>query len=153
MNEKLKIILDNAIKEEQYFHEFYKALAEKANEPAVKKELLKLSEQELIHKEKLRSLNFERIGDKIIADAIDEFDIEEEIALNPIEEFRNIKEMLEFAIKQEVLAKVTYLKMAKTINDDEAMNIFEMLAEEEKKHELLLTGKLALLEQQGAVDW
>ena len=52
MQEKLKLLLEQAIAEEEYFHNFYTELAKKAEDEDLKNELLKLAEFEMLHKEK-----------------------------------------------------------------------------------------------------
>ncbi len=147
MYERLKTILENAIKEEEYFHSFYLYLAEKIENDEIKQDLRKLAEQELMHKEKLECLSFEQIGRKVIADKINEIDVAEEVALTPVEEFKDLKDMFAFAIKQETIAQTTYEQLASAVDDENAKKLFLILADEEKKHRLLLTGKLALIEE------
>ncbi len=144
MIEQLKLIIENAIRDEEYFHLFYKKLAELSQDEKIKEGLLRLSEQERNHKEKLESLNFEQLGTKVIPDKISEIDVAEEVEMAPIEEFSDLRDMYAFAIKQEALAQITYEKLREAVNDPEAKDLFQTFADEEKKHKLLLTGELAL---------
>jgi len=151
MSEIFKQILENAIRDEAYFHEFYKRLALFAKDKKVSQELLKLSEQEKLHKEKLESLSFEKIGENIIPEKVDELAIEE-ASLAPIEDFKSVNDMLVFAIKQEILARTAYMQLAKATTDAKVGLLFTKLANEEKTHELILTGKLASAAW-GEVSW
>lgn len=146
MNEDIKIIIENAIKEEEYFSEFYKKLAESANDEKVKEGLLRLSEQERIHKEKLLSLNLHVLG--VVPGIITKEDVEAEVSLTPVEEFASVKDMLAFAVKQEVQAELMYKKLSASTEDEDAKKLFDMLAEEEKEHKMLLTGELAVIANQ-----
>lgn len=143
MSEKLKQIMERAIKEEQYFHELYLKLADKVGVPSAKHLLLTLSEQEEIHKKRLESLDLENM--KPISGAIESIDLGEELVLTPLNELGSIKEVFEFAIKNEIEANKRYKELAASIENPEAKNIFEMLASEEEKHESLLKEELKKL--------
>ena len=153
MNENLKTILESAIKDEEYFFNFYNMLADKSTKENIKEELGKLAMDEKRHKEKLESLSFEKIGAKVIARKIEAMDIARELEFAPIEDFKGVREMLVFAVKQEAMAQATYEKLKGAMEDENARNLFNMLAEEEKSHKLLLTGKLALIDQVGEINW
>lgn len=138
MNEQLKAILENAIKEEEYFHNFYANLAEKTTDEEIKESLNMLSEQELMHKERLESLKIENV----IPDKIDAIDIADELGLPPIEEFLDMQTMFEFALKQEVAAKTLYRQLADAVEEPEAKRLLIILSEEESKHEQILAQEL-----------
>ncbi|MAG78068.1 hypothetical protein CL616_01755 [archaeon] len=133
----IKEILENAIKEEEYFYLFYKDLAALAINPEIKRKFLELSEFEKIHKEKLESLKINSVN----PDKISEIDVGDINLLKPTNEFKDIKEMLRFAIKQESFAKVFYRDLAYAL-EDEAKTVLLMLSEEEAKHEQILTEQL-----------
>ncbi|MFC1698080.1 ferritin family protein [Nanoarchaeota archaeon] len=142
MIDTVKNILETAIKEEEYFYEFYKKLAEKATDEEMKKELNELAEYEKMHKEKLETLNFNEIGAKVIPEKLEKIDIGEELNLPDIDEFLDMRTMIEFAIKNEVKAKVMYKLLADSIDDESASNLLNKLSEEEAMHEQVLKEKL-----------
>ena len=147
MNEKLKQVIENAIKEEEYFYNFYKKSAEVAENPEIKEELLKLAEFEKLHKEKLETLNFEEIGDKVVPEKLGVIQITDEDILLPFEKFESLKQMFEFAIKQEIAARKTYEILRDSIDDEAAKEMFNKLAQDEANHEMVLTEKLNNLKE------
>lgn len=153
LSETIKTILENAIREEEYFSAFYMKMSEKASDESIKEQLRNLALQEQMHKEAIEALSFEKIGMRVIADKINEIDIEYELTLTPIEEFDNLHDMFKFAIKHETIAELGYERLANAINDADAKKLFLHFADEEKKHKLLLTGKMALVAQGTEVEW
>ncbi|MEA3429965.1 MAG: ferritin family protein [Nanoarchaeota archaeon] len=138
MNEQLKFILEKAMKEEEYFYNFYNDLAERATDEEIKRALRGLAEAEKMHKERLASLNIENVQ----VDKIDALNISEELGLPSIEEFLDIKTMYEFAIKQEKAAKELYIALAEAVDDENGKKLLLALSEEESKHEQLLAQEL-----------
>jgi len=145
--------MNNAIREEEYFHQFYLKLSERATNPEVKQTLKTLSDQEAAHKQRLESINLAEDEDKYDTSKLDEEMAEKDAKQIPLEDFEDVKSMLIFAIKQESIAKATYTKLAQSTQEPEYKETFLKLADEEGKHQLLLTGKLALLEQEGETAW
>lgn len=138
MNEKLKFILEKAITEEEYFNQFYNTLADKASDESIKQALRQVAEQEQLHKEKLESL---KVAD-VVPEKIDGLDIAEDLGLPPIEEFLDIKTMFEFAITQEIAAKLLYKDLAECMTDEQSKQLLLMLSDEEAKHEQILVEKV-----------
>ncbi|MBS3112824.1 hypothetical protein J4418_01965 [Candidatus Woesearchaeota archaeon] len=142
MKEKLKLILENAIEEEEYFSRLYKELASLQTNLLIKKKLLELSNQEKMHKEKLESLDFVKLGAKVIPGVLDSIKINTDVSNTPKAEFYNIELMFKFAITQEALAKTSYKKLAEAFDDKSAKNLFLTLFKEEEMHEHLLIEQL-----------
>lgn len=136
--EKLKIILENAIKEEAYFHLFYRELAMMQGDESVRAKLLELSIQERMHKEKLETLNVDKIGGLIVPEMVDDLEVADKVSNTPMAEFENMEMMFKFAIRQEAMAKNVYASLAKVIGDVDTKQLFERLAAEEAGHEQLL---------------
>ncbi len=146
MQEVLKLILENSIKEENYFYHFYLELSEKADNQELKKELKKLAEYEKIHEEKLKTLDFNKLRGKIIPENFENLkDVKEELNIPPIEQFKDMKALIEFALKQEIQAKMLYADLAKSIDDPEAKGLLELLSSEEELHENILKERLTKL--------
>jgi rubrerythrin len=135
---EIKEIIENAIKEEEYFYLFYKDMAALTIDPEIKKKLLDLSELERIHKEKLESLTNLSVN----LDKIREIEVADMNLLKPVNHFKDLKEMIQFAIKQELFAKVLYKALAEAAEDEESKKVLLMLSEEEAKHEQILTEQL-----------
>jgi len=128
----IKTILENAIKEEEYFFHFYYELS-LLHEGKIKEGLLKLSEMELDHKQKLETISI----DGVYADKIDLIDVADLVLLKPLNSFKDVNGMLGFAIKQEIAAKELYKDLAEVF-DGEAKELFLRLSSEEEKHEEFL---------------
>ncbi|MBD3310007.1 hypothetical protein GF351_02200 [Candidatus Woesearchaeota archaeon] len=142
MDEQLKKIIKKVMEEEEYFRKLYRECAEKIETPSVKKLLKRLSEEEQQHKNRLESMDMSRIcsaGEKR------PIDIGKEIMLTPIDEFKEVKDALKFALRAEIGAKQKYLKLARSVEDKDAKELFECLAQEEKSHEELLKKELESL--------
>lgn len=142
MNERLKLIMESAIKQEEYSREFYKAAAAKTKVPSAKKLLLRLSAEEQIHKERLETMDFSKLGAKVLADRINEIDVAQELMLTPVNEFKDLKAVLLFAIKKEQAAKKLYEELAYAAEDEKARHLFNVLSSEENNHEAMLAAEL-----------
>jgi len=143
-NSDAEIAIQNAMKEEQYFQNFYKEMADKAEDESMKEELLKLSEQEAMHYAKLEAFSYSNLGTIILPE--DEIHTEH-VGLPPIEGFLDLESMFEFAIKQEVHAKLLYAKLSDASSDEEIKEIFRKLSEEESSHEQILVERLKQLKK------
>lgn len=136
MNEKVKAIVDMAIREEEYFHELYARAAELAESESAKQLLLRLSKEEQAHKERLASLG---TGDLVLEQDIA---VGEELALTPIDEFNSLKEIFEFAIRSEISAMERYSQLSLAVDDEQAKELFLWLVEQEQGHHDLLLNEL-----------
>lgn len=139
---ELKSVLENAIKEESYFTKFYTELAHKASDKTLRSSLLILADQEKLHKEKLETLSFAKLGTKVVAEKLDDAGIKLELNLPNIQEFLDIESMFEFAIQQEVAAMTLYDALEDAVDDDNAKMLFALLAGEERTHHQLLAEAL-----------
>lgn len=131
----VKTILENAIREEEYFSDFYKALAEKVNDKDMKISLLKLAEFEMLHKEKLQTMSFEELDVDFVGPSEEE--------LIDFDKFSNVSEMFEFAIQQEIRSKVLYEEMS-GIAKGSARDLLRRMSEDEALHQQILVEKLNL---------
>jgi len=140
MNDKLRHILDIAIREEEYFMGFYSAAAQKSDNESVKKLFENLSAQEEMHKKRLVGMDLNNVG--VISEKIDSIDVTEDAMLTPINEFNELNQILEFAIENEIKAQQLYKSLAFALDDQEAANMLKVIADEESKHEELLKKEL-----------
>ncbi|MFT4297818.1 MAG: hypothetical protein ACMXX5_01365 [Candidatus Woesearchaeota archaeon] len=150
--DKISEVIANAIRDEKYFYFFYIKLSEKAKNSNVKEELIRLAKEEQRHQQKLEALKLNQQDDFNSAD-FDELQASQDAEQIPLDDFKDVKSMLNFAIKQEVIANMTYSKLADSCTDAKIEAVFRELAAEEKKHELLLTGKLSLINQDFVLEW
>jgi rubrerythrin len=151
--EDIKQILEHAIRDETYFYNFYNFLSEKALNEDVKQQLKRLASDELRHKQKLEAMKDFDFSDISELEVLDRVHAEEDASQVSLDSFNDIKSMLNFAIKQEVIANITYTKLAEACKESSMESVFKELATEEKKHELILTGKLALINQEFKIEW
>ncbi|MBN2422576.1 ferritin family protein [Candidatus Woesearchaeota archaeon] len=144
MNEELRQIINKAIKQEEYFYDLYTSGAEKTEVVSAKTLLLKLAREENKHKEKLEELDSENLH--LIPGKFESVNLDQELMLTPIDEFKSIKDVFDFAIKSEINANEMYRNIAENVSEDKAKKLFVFLAGEEKKHEELLNRELENLE-------
>jgi rubrerythrin len=136
--QKLKQILESAIKKEEYSYQIYMRAIEMTEVDSVKTLLQKLADQELLHKEKLETLDFNKIGARVIPGKIGKIDIAEELMMAPLEEFGSLSELFKFAMKKEVEAREMYKQLAESVDDENVKKLFGMLSEEEENHRQIL---------------
>ncbi len=144
MDEKIKELINRAIEEEEFFMNFYLDASNKTDVESAKELLVKLSEQEKGHKAKLKALDIENI--KTNSEVTEDLGIAQELMLTPINEFNKLKDIFDFAIKCERGAGNKYEKLAEYVLDQGMKDIFNMLSDEEKKHEELLKNELERME-------
>ena len=127
-------ILEGAIKGEEYSYQMYMKAVEMTNNTKVKEILQNLAEQEKMHKEKLQALNFEKLGEEMIPDALRQEDVAAEVELTPVEEFKDIEQLFEFALNMEKRAVSMYEQLLNATTNEEAKSLFETLLREEEGH-------------------
>ena len=66
--------------------------------------------------------------------------------LTPVDEFNDLKELLKFAIRQEIKAYRKYMQLSDSINENKAKELLNTIANEELQHEKQLKD---LLEELG----
>ncbi len=145
MNQELKLAMEFAIKQEELAYQLYNRAIDKTTDEFLKEKLQMLAEQEKMHKEKLESLNYEKLGGVVVFDNIDEEDVEKELKETNIPEFNNLGELFKFAISKEILSRRVYETLRDSSKVDKVKYIFELLANEEKKHEEVLKEALSKL--------
>ncbi len=129
-------ILDFAIKDELRAANLYADLAKKSKSKEMQKVFNEFSQEELGHKKKLESIKTGRkiiVSDKKVQDMkIGDYLVE----VNTSREDLNYQEALIIAMKEEKAAFKLYSDLASRTDDQEAREIFLMLAQEEAKHKL-----------------
>lgn len=144
--ENVAEILKKAIKGEEDGYFFYNLLAEKSINPAAKKKLENLRDDEIRHKETLHAIYQKYIGGEVgelPPKGINA--LAEVFRKGHLEERKTEMEFLNLAIEAELAATRYYQEERDLIEDEEFKNIFDQLAEEEHHHyELLMAEKEAL---------
>ena len=134
----LNKIIRIASNEEDFFRDFYRAAAERASMASAKTLLLRLSSEEKAHKERLQSFDFRSVAQKDGKS----LELVKSLMLTPVDEFTKVREILEFALKSESLARRKYSSLASSVDDENAKWLFNLLSVEEKRHEKLLSEEL-----------
>lgn len=135
-NNKLTLIIEHAIKEEEYAFHLYTDMAEETTVESIKRLLTNLAEQEATHKEKLQTLNLGNI--RMLPAVISRIDVAEELALTPLDEFKSLEDAFKFAVIAEIRANEMYITLGKAAESPDAKKIFTLLAEEEAQHKATL---------------
>jgi len=128
-------ILDFAIEAEQHAADFYKELAEKSSNHAMKQSFIDFSKEELGHKGKLikikknglMSFSEEQVDDLKISDYLVDMTVRDDMSY---------KEALILAMKREKSAYNLYIKLAGKTENADLKSVLTSLANEEAKHKL-----------------
>ena len=127
--------LNFAISEEENAATFYKELAEKTDQPGIKKLLLEFSAEEQGHKRKLEGVKAgkralfsdQKVQDLKIGDYLTDVEPRSDVTY---------QDALIIAMKKEKAAYAMYIDIAETIANQELKDIFLGLAREEANHKL-----------------
>ncbi len=132
-------ILKFAIDREIEAVDFYKDLADQATRNSLKETFVRFAAEEQKHadmlsdiaghKDKIDSYEFAEITDLKISDYMVEMEYEQGMPMPDI---------LRIAMKREEKAVKLYGDLAAKAGNDDAKKVFDMLAQEEKKHKLAL---------------
>ncbi len=130
-------ILEFAIAREMEANQFYLALAEQLENPAMRELVLEFAKEELEHKAKLE-LEVLKIG-KVLrpVDKRAEFKVADYIVDFGIEADLGYKDLLMVAIEKEKKSLRLYIDLAAIIEDKDSRETLLSIAEEEAKHEVL----------------
>jgi len=129
-------ILDFAIQEEIKASEFYAGLAKKTTNKAMQDAFEQFAKEEIGHKQKLEAvksgsnitLTNEQVQDLKISDYL--------VDVDRNRDDYSYKEALIIAMKEEKAAYKLYMGLYDKIEDNDAKQVFLMLAQEEAKHKL-----------------
>ena len=129
-------ILDFAIKDEIRAANLYADLAKRSRNKEIQKVFEQFSQEELGHKKKLEKIKAgeemhvsdNKIQDLKIADYL--------VEVGTSRDDLNYQDALIIAMKEEKAAFKLYSDLAARIDDDDAKEVFLMLAQEEAKHKL-----------------
>ena len=132
--DSFEAILDFAIERESQAHEFYMELAGQVERAALRKTLEGFAKEELGHKAKLEAVkkgqNFPsagRVADLKMSDYLTDVEPSSDM---------NYRDILVAAMKKEKAAFKFYSDLAAIAEDENLVNTFLSLAQEEAKHKL-----------------
>ena len=130
-------IIRFAIDGEQEAVDAYTAASETVTRANAKKMLLGMARQEQMHKEKLESIDRERVAETAIVDVPDLriADFMDDVTITADMDYQDI---LVVAMKREEKAHNLYTTLASNTEDAELRKVFELLAQEEAGHKLAL---------------
>lgn len=131
-------IIKAAIMVEEQARDMYLKAKEFATTESQKELLQRLADEEQGHKEKLETMDFQ-------LDVKYDNRIAETLSLTPLDEFGDLKEILQIAMKREDAERETYIMLRDSCESEESRDIFEQLASEEKGHKELLRKEFALM--------
>lgn len=135
-NLPLKKILEEAAKTEEDSYNFYYTASKKIDTPHLKKFLISLAEQELIHKNKLNNLaklNPTEIMQKK-EEQITNYLLAEQLKDATISADSSFQDILIVAMKKEKIAYDFYNRLAKEIKDETIIKTLRLIAKEELIH-------------------
>lgn len=133
----IKKIISTAIQIEQEAHDLYKKAQGQAGSEAGKELLGYLAEQELEHKAVLESLDLKKL-EHIANEDLEALDFSKKLALTPINELEDLRDILKVAIERENQEMSAYARLKELACDKELEELFERLSSEENKHKELL---------------
>ena len=130
-------IVQFAIDGEQEAVDAYTTASEIVTRANVKSMLLDLARQEQMHKERLESIDRERVAETAIVNVPDLriADFMDDVTITADMDYQDI---LAVAMKREERAHNLYSTLASNTDDAELKKVFEVLAQEEAGHKLAL---------------
>ncbi|MDD5458319.1 MAG: ferritin family protein [Phycisphaerae bacterium] len=133
--ESIEQVLDFTISQEQQAHEFYKSLAAKLGNAAMKKVFENFAAEELGHKKKLEDIK--KGGQMPVPDeCIADLGLADIVVGGQPSGSMTYQDALIHAMKREKAAYKLYMQMAENASSAEVSNLFLWLAEQEAKHKL-----------------
>ena len=127
-------IIKFAIKKEEEAYELYTSVANKTDNPAVKKLMEEIANDELGHKEALENLSESETLLSYDIDQVPDLKLSDHLLVHPIDEKSDIQEVLTFAMKEEKAAYELYQQMSKAATDENQAAIFSKLSQMELIH-------------------
>ncbi|MHA2088618.1 MAG: ferritin-like domain-containing protein [Promethearchaeota archaeon] len=127
----IKEIIEFAIKKEIEAYELYSGSANKTKNPAAKKLLEELAEEERGHKSILQ--NFSKADEMLNfkLEPVQDLKLSDHLLASPIDENSDIQAVLTFAMKAEKAAFELYTQMSKAAIEGKDSKIFQNLAQME----------------------
>ena len=133
MNKLLEGAINIAIKKEEYSYKLYMRAYKKAKLRGSRLLFKKLAEQELKHKRILQKLDLKdvKLNTKI------RFSVSKKLMLTPLNEIKDLKDILEKSMLREQDSYESYIKLA-GVASGKLKKVFNNLAKEETKHKQII---------------
>ena len=126
-------IMEQAIEAEVESYEFYRDVASKATNPAVKQLFSEFAREEQGHKEQLEEIKARGIQDFDFAGATD-YKVSEKVDLPLLSADMKPVDAIALAMKKEEAAVKAYSHLASSVNDAALQKIYTELAQMETEH-------------------
>ncbi len=130
-------ILEFALEKEDASYRLYKSAAKASVNSSAKKLFEEMAEQEAEHKRFIQQLNSDKIA-KYKFRNVPDLKISEYLVDIPYREDMTFQEILVYSMKSEEKACRLYAEAETMTDDPELKKLFQMLANEEKKHKFRL---------------
>ncbi len=130
----IKELIQFAIKKEKEAYELYSGFAKKTKNPAAKKLLEELAEEELGHKDTLENLSEPEKLFNFKIESVQDLKLSDHLVAHTIDENSDIQSVLTFAMKAEKAAFDLYTKMSEAAVDETNLSLFQQLAQMELIH-------------------
>jgi rubrerythrin len=151
---KLDSLLIDALNAEAKAREFYTDAAQKAASSAGKNLFKELAEFEQGHYDRLQKIIEARTKDlKLETPPAEEIPVKSEVEGEFEPNKDEITKVLTIGIEAEKKAQAKYLEIAKMFEDAESKNIFNNMAEEERKHQNILEDQFYSMTNKGKMIW
>lgn len=137
MADRVREIIQQAIKTEEASYALYTSASQRVKDPAAKAGLADLAEQEKQHKAKLEGLLAGDLGWAVHLsqrEEVRDLQIGEFLEARPLTEESDLQDVLIVAMKREEATGAFYQQMAGLVEPGPVKDLFEMLAKEEVKH-------------------
>jgi rubrerythrin len=126
-------IMEQAIEAEVESYEFYRDVANKATNPAVKQLFIEFAREEHGHKEQLEEIKAKGMQDFDFAGAAD-YKVSETVDLPPLSAEMKPTDAIALAMKKEEAAVKIYSHLASSVSDPAIQKIYTELAQMETEH-------------------
>ena len=158
MNEDIKGKLDSllmdALNAEAKAREFYKDAAQKAASSSGKNLFTELADFEQGHYDRLKTIIEARSkGMKIETPVAKDIPVKSEVEGEFEPNKEEITKVLTMGIEAEKKAQAKYLEIARMFEDAESKDIFNNMAEEERKHQNILENQFYRMTNEGKIIW
>ena len=152
---KLDSLLTDAMNAEAEAKKFYTDAANKAQSTAGKNLFKELADFEQGHYDRVRKILDSRNAGVKITEVIpsQEITVKSEVEGQFEPNKDEIIKVLTIGIEAEKKAQAKYIEIANLAEDDETRNTFNNMAEEERKHQLILEDQFYSMSNKGKIIW
>ncbi len=152
---KLDSLLTDAMNAEAEAMKFYMNAAEKAASNAGRSLFKELADFEQGHYERIKKIIESRNTGMVLKEITpsEEIPVKSEVEGQFEPNKDEIIKVLSIGIEAEKKAREKYLEIAKVSEDEESKNMFNNIAEEERKHQSILENQFYSLSNTGKIIW